>query len=253
MGGQPEYANYGEPKPRNILGIVGFVFSVTCLVAPLGVLLSMFALLKRPRGFAIAGVLVGAVFSIPHGVVAASYLRLALLSPAELTAETTGVEASAVLAEAAHHFVTSGSLPTSADQLDLEKSTATDYWGNPYRLEITGTRVESIKVFSAGPDGVFDTDDDVEITDAMINGQRKKELIALYEKEIDPAAFDRPAMRKELNAANSDFVKSILRNIFGDSEAEVISPTDQDASDSGEDSGPSDPATPEDPATPDSP
>ena len=58
------------PPPSNGLGVAGFVLSLlgflgTCgLLSPIGLILSLIALRKQPRGLAIAGVIIGAVGSL---------------------------------------------------------------------------------------------------------------------------------------------------------------------------------------------
>jgi len=249
---EQQYSTYGQPRRKNILGIVGFIFSVTCLLAPLGLLMSFIALFKRPRGFAIAGVLVGALFSIPHGIFAFSAIRIAMMSPAELTAEATGAEVLAIFSAAGRALDERGSIPESADQLDLSESTTTDFWGNPYRLE--GTSSSSLKIFSMGPDGILGTDDDIDLTDLPTDSQRRRDLIAILETEIDPATFDRDAVKDEMGRATSDFVSSFFGGFQAGSQPAPATP-DTPAEDSDPDTevpadpAPADPA-PADPATP---
>ena len=55
-----------QPAPTNGLGIAGFIVSLvgflSCgLLSPIGFLLSLVGLTKQPRGFAIAGALIGAI------------------------------------------------------------------------------------------------------------------------------------------------------------------------------------------------
>lgn len=251
---EPQYATYGEARPKNILGIVGFIFAVTCLLAPLGLLLSFIALFKRPRGFAIAGFLVGALFSIPHGSIAFSAIRFAMLSPAELAVEVTNAEVAAILTESSYHLTVHGSLPDSADQLDLAGSTATDFWGNPYRLEITEGRIGTLKVISAGPDGIYGTSDDLDLTAMADSRQGKADFVRLLESEINPDTFDRRAMRKELGNATSDMFSSLIRTIQAGTregfQTETPSPeSPSDGSADPDDQTPADP-DPETPGTP---
>src|SRR5687767_6263757 len=51
-------------EEKNVLGIVGFVTSIlgllTCgVLAPIGFVLSLLAITKRPKGFALAGTVIG--------------------------------------------------------------------------------------------------------------------------------------------------------------------------------------------------
>jgi hypothetical protein len=66
---QPAQQVIVQQTPSNGLGTAGFIVSlvglVTCgLLCPIGLLLSVFGLLKPPRGFAIAGTLIGGLGSI---------------------------------------------------------------------------------------------------------------------------------------------------------------------------------------------
>src|SRR4051794_20572043 len=67
---QPYPYNPPTPAPTNGLGIAGFVVSLVGLIltggilCPIGLLLSLFALFRRPRGFAIAGFIIGIIGSL---------------------------------------------------------------------------------------------------------------------------------------------------------------------------------------------
>jgi Na+-driven multidrug efflux pump len=63
-----QYGNV-QPAPSNGLGIAGFVVSLVGLIpcgllCPLGALLSLIAVFRQPRGFAIAGLIIGTLGSI---------------------------------------------------------------------------------------------------------------------------------------------------------------------------------------------
>ena len=66
---QPQTANVYVPQnPRNGLGLAGFITSIVGwitfgLLCPIGLLLSIIALFKAPRGFAIAGLVIGVLGS----------------------------------------------------------------------------------------------------------------------------------------------------------------------------------------------
>src|SRR5688572_31071314 len=68
---QPAYTPppVAPPASSNGLGVAGLIVSIvgwlTCgLLCPIGVLLSLFGLFKRPRGLAIAGLVVGLAGSL---------------------------------------------------------------------------------------------------------------------------------------------------------------------------------------------
>lgn len=66
----PTYQTPYQPPPSNALGIAGFVVSLTGLVVcvgllcPIGLVMSLIALRKEPRGFAVAGAIVGVLGSL---------------------------------------------------------------------------------------------------------------------------------------------------------------------------------------------
>ncbi|MEM9109031.1 MAG: DUF4190 domain-containing protein, partial [Planctomycetota bacterium] len=61
----PTQGYYYQPPPTNALGIAGFVVSlsgmIVCLglISPIGLVLSLIALAKSPRGYAVAGSIIG--------------------------------------------------------------------------------------------------------------------------------------------------------------------------------------------------
>lgn len=216
QGGQyaeePRYATYGGPKRRNILGIVGFIFSVTCLLAPLGLLMSFIALFKSPRGFAIAGVLVGAVFSIPHGIVAYNSYQWATMTPGEIAAAHTVTETGTIIIALEREENRTGNSPTSLDNLGLSEATLTDFWGTPYRFEPDPSGGSNWTLSSAGPDGEFGTSDDLtDLVDFASDKSRHKTLAASFDQTIDPDQFDRDAAQEELR----DSMMETLRVMFG--------------------------------------
>jgi len=74
----PPDAQFGSPQPQrqgsNVLGIIGFVLStlglITCcipfvgFIGSIGLVLSLIALFRAPRGFAIAGTMIGIIATI---------------------------------------------------------------------------------------------------------------------------------------------------------------------------------------------
>ncbi len=250
MGGQPEYSTYGGPKRKNALGIVGFVFSVTCLLAPLGLLLSVVALLKGPRGFAIAGTIVGAVFSIPHGFVAFSAYQWATMSPGEIVAATTTTETGTVIFAVERHIAQTGNAPDSLDNLGLGESSLTDFWGTPYRYDPGAAGNNDWTLSSAGPDKQFGTADDLDdLLGFAANRDRQQEFSASFDQSIDVDQFDRDAAKEDLGEATMEMFRTMIGR-SGSSSSGNAAPT-------GADGRPADPAdtpdTPDTPETPESP
>ena len=57
------YEEYVETKQSNTLGVIGFILALTCCLAPMGLLLSLIAVFKPPRGFAIAGLIISGLIT----------------------------------------------------------------------------------------------------------------------------------------------------------------------------------------------
>lgn len=163
---------YSRPKQassRNGLGIAGFVLSLVGLLccsgvilSPLGLTLSLIALSRPPRGFAVTGVILGTL-----GVLAGLFMYAALAVQAKTYGGWSNMAEvwmdTIEFAEAIENYNTrTSSVPTSIDELKgLTTDARTDPWGRPYRLSFDqqGTPVF---VVSDGPDGIADTPDDIE-------------------------------------------------------------------------------------------
>ncbi len=167
----------------NGLGVAGFFIAAigilipTGIVALLGLLVSLVALGKAPRGFAGMGVLIGlvgtAVWMAITGVVVVGALAIGvgavlfgsaafvLMEPEiiEVTSDMVNVTIAAYEYEDKH-----GSMPLELDSLALSVSTTTDPWGNPYRYVITDDDELGFDVISSGSDGIMGTDDDLALS-----------------------------------------------------------------------------------------
>lgn len=156
---QQQFSEYDEPMPgekrSNPLGLVGFILSITCILAPLGFLLSLIALLKKPRGFAIAGVILGLILSVVPlvlitGVIAAaSFATQFEQLPRDLSAVRSGVSS---------YQSANNALP--ATLADFGNPVTDDPWGNAYAYRVTGDG-ENWVLTSAGVDGTMNTPDDL--------------------------------------------------------------------------------------------
>jgi hypothetical protein len=166
QGAQPVAA-----PSENGLGIAGFILSLigllSCgLLSPLGLVFSFAGMFKRPRGLAIAGLilgLVGCLWVVVTVVViglAAIFSCLSVAVPAHARAGHVMTQAAITAAEArieefrAEH----NGLPSEDEGQDLIAG-AKDAWGRALRYERYGR--DDFEVRSAGPDGRFDTPDDV--------------------------------------------------------------------------------------------
>ena len=165
-------------QPTNTLGIVGFILSLlgvvgTCgLLSPIGLILSIIALRREPKGFAIAGLILGILGSIVFlvtllifGVFALAFIGLLAagisLSVPNLTTYSEMIQIQAAVEQYAKD--NSGAVPDSlATAIGSNTELATDYWDQPYLYEDLGNG--QFKITSLGADGMAGTDDDITFT-----------------------------------------------------------------------------------------
>lgn len=156
----------------NGLGLAGFIVSlvglVSCgLLSPIGMVMSFVAMFRQPKGFAIAGFVIGLIGSA-WAIILFVFVGLGVLFALvaglvqgrgffELMQDTFAMHAAIVQYEQDND-----ALPGSIDDLTgLDADTLNDRWGRPYRINYDPATGE-IEVISDGPDGVADTDDDLE-------------------------------------------------------------------------------------------
>lgn len=156
-------AEWPEQRPsRNGLGIAGFIVSIVgvlscgCL-SPIGGLLSLVAVFRRPRGFAIAGVIIGAL-----GTVLLAFVGYVVVSMGVLMGQPfqDGMLVSDQLKE--YRRAHAGATPQGWAELTGRDEPMQDEWGNAYHYRVLpdGKRIE---LASDGPDGQPKTTDDVRI------------------------------------------------------------------------------------------
>jgi uncharacterized membrane protein len=161
-----------EVRRSNILGIVGFVLSLggllLCCVPPvslisvLGLIISFIALFRSPRGFAIAGVLLGVLGSV--------LAIIALIVTLVFSAVGWGIGGIQQLNNVMkvqqsveqYRAANNGAWPTEIAQLGLPPEVLSDRWGTPYRFEFDPA-TGAYELLSAGEDRQFDTTDDIDI------------------------------------------------------------------------------------------
>lgn len=157
------------PAPSNGLGVAGFVTSlvglVLCggLICPIGLLMSMVAMFKRPRGLAIAGFIIGLIGSA-WIVLAVLFIFVLGIGVAGVAAMgfgfvEAGVDANEIHKSVSSYYRSSGALPSTLEALTLDPETLIDPWGNPYRYEVDADG-RHYSISTAGPDGVWETEDD---------------------------------------------------------------------------------------------
>ncbi len=161
-----------ETRPTaggNGIGLAGFIVSlvglVSCgLLSPVGIILSIFGLFKEPKGFAIAGLIIGLFGSLVIGGVVALF-GLAMIFVLFQFGFNVGVlmDVIEIQESITEHYEATGSLPASLDELSLGRDALIDPWGNAYVY--TPNELETgYSIVSAGEDGQLDTDDDLDVS-----------------------------------------------------------------------------------------
>lgn len=167
-----------QTPPSNGLGVAGFVCSLlgivgTCgLLCPIGLILSLFALRKQPRGLAIAGAIIGfigslwiilglLIFGVMFFAVLLSVFGLAAAGIA-LTAPNIETYATMIQIrqEVSAYHETMDALPDSLVSITtLKPDLQQDAWGNAFVYEIVDS--DSYRLKSMGADGLLGSDDDI--------------------------------------------------------------------------------------------
>jgi len=168
----------------NSLGIGGFVCALIGLVlGPLtgglgaflcliGLVLSLIALGRRPRSFAIAGVILGLLGSCA-GIAIVLVAGMGLLAMFGLVAFALLMESDRIqltldmvniTAVVQRYEEENRRLPESLDGLEVSESMLLDPWGMEYRYQLIPEFEMGFDLVSAGPDHQFDTDDDIRLS-----------------------------------------------------------------------------------------
>jgi hypothetical protein len=166
------HAPLAASPPGNTLGIVGFVFSllgvVTCgLLGPVGLLLSLLALFKRPRGFATAGAVIGLLATLWLGLLGAGMVAgFARLKPVveQMTGELVQLQATLQAVtqasqEVVQHRDQQGDWPDEKVGQEIV-GRHQDAYGTLLKYTRVG---EMVLIISAGKDGEFATPDDISL------------------------------------------------------------------------------------------
>jgi hypothetical protein len=148
-----------QDRGPNVLGIVGFVLAF-CL-SPLGLLVSLIALASRPRGFAIAGVIVGLIGSSIWAFFGVAAVGAARSGVFQTFAEFQGARLK--LDEYAQQ--NNGAAAPSLAAAGLSGDELIDHWGTPYGYEV-GADGKSWTFTVAGADKTPGTADDLVLTSA---------------------------------------------------------------------------------------
>jgi len=156
-----EFADFGERRQQgsNPLGIVGFVLAF-CL-SPIGLIISLVALAKQPRGFAIAGVVVGLLGTGVWGCLGFS-VYVANKSGMMQTMQVVTTYQLVHSEVEAFRQQNQGQVPPDQATLSGLMTIPPDPWGRAFVYEAEPS-LTAFTFSSAGPDGTFGTDDDIVI------------------------------------------------------------------------------------------
>ncbi len=176
----PELVTPMQPVPleTNGMGVASFVFSILAFVvlpvigSVVGLVLGIIAMRREPKGLAIAGTVLSVVgLLISCAVLAAFAMMFGFVanlaqgfSAQSSVAVTIGSQQWAATG-AAQHFAATGGWPSDIESLN-GGTAVFDAWGTPMVLKVVaegeGPDAPSrASIESAGPDGVFDTEDDL--------------------------------------------------------------------------------------------
>lgn len=186
-------------QPTNGLAIAGFVVSLVGLMScgvfsPVAVVLSAIGMRREPKGLAIAGLVIGAVGCILLLLYGLGIV-LALLGLGVAAGAASGVVAEAAQSLEAvanvqvidvriqqYQAEHGGALPDTLDDLSTSVP-LTDPWGNPLRYEPLDDGGYDLR--SAGPDGQFDTADDIRATGSNPTNPLRDLNIRIDDVQID--------------------------------------------------------------------
>jgi hypothetical protein len=159
-----------DPPPQNGVGMTGFILSMCGLVCmglfPIGMIVSLFGLQKEPKGFAVAGTIIGAVGTVAMVLVVVIYGTIVFTMFAACvgfgTALQTQVDTQRAIEAASNRIENNrdndDQLPSQAEG-DKLIAGLKDGWKKQVRYERDEANDDYL-IRSAGPDGKFDTVDD---------------------------------------------------------------------------------------------
>lgn len=162
----PPYAPHAPlrqpPAPSgNGLGIAGFIVSIVGMVlcmgaiCPIGAILSFFAVFKKPRGFALAGLIIGVLGTILWAVL---WVLLVASMNSAWNNTWSNFNIYAAQTEIDGYYFSNNALPDDAKGNQLV-AIHTDRWGSPYRYRVVDA--QNYEIISDGQDMQPGTTDDI--------------------------------------------------------------------------------------------
>lgn len=182
MSQYPTQPRAAYAPESNTLGVAGFVCSLIGLVVtggllcPIGLIISLIAVGRQPKGFAIAGIILGLVGSCSM-LLAVLFFGVVILTAvgavfglgiaAFILSEPEKLEVTADMANiaaAVEIYKDENRLPPAdLEILDLDAAWRTDPWGNAYAYHLQEDP-PGYDLESAGPDGKVGTPDDIRLS-----------------------------------------------------------------------------------------
>lgn len=207
----------------NGLGIAGFVISLVGLCAsggllsPVGLIISLVALNRQPRGFAVAGVVLGALGSCglilgivalvsATAVVGVVLAGLGLAGLAAVIAGMSGpeiegqIEMAVLTANLEKTYDKANAYPATLAEgtsgLDANSGLFIDHWERPYIYQ-QAPDGQSFRLYSLGEDGIAATRDDIESKAAIEVSSNHSSSPITAPPATDVAAPQAPAPTEE--------------------------------------------------------
>lgn len=191
MQNSPDTFDPGYESPGrggNTLGVVGFALAFC--VSPLGLLLSVIALRKQPRGFAIAGSVIGLVGTAVWAILAITAVVSApfLAKIPELSQDYVAIDR----AVEDHKSKNNAALPADLAAAGVTGDTATDPFGQPYMLKPSADGA-SWSLALSGPDNTFGTSDDQSLAGGLDQGKLPNAIGQVIQAYIQASLGKKPA------------------------------------------------------------
>ena len=165
----PAHAAAYRPPQTNNVGLTGFILSIAGLVVcggllcPIGLIVSLFGINKEPRGFAIAGVVIGlagSLFGAGMGfLIYNAYNNSNFFNTFGYSSMTSSTMWTASSVIDNYYMQNQNTLPDQATGTALMSSWL-DEWNTPIQYRPIPGSTTDYELVSAGPDQQFGTNDD---------------------------------------------------------------------------------------------
>lgn len=167
----------------NPMGVVGFILSLTVCLSPIGLIVSLLALTKRPKGFAVAGVIIGLLASLVLGglIYAGRSAYPLFKAGTELALDYKQVSTDVADYQAANN----GTLPVDLAAAGVTGDALVDPWGQAYQLRVLPDGSDW-RLESPGIDMQWGTKDDVSLKSGMTDNQMGEEIGKMFQAHYNP-------------------------------------------------------------------